>query len=74
MRRGGGITAHVDLERFEDGIAIVSLGSAAVMDFTRDECHESLLLQPGDVLLLEGDAKWDEGPRGVHLTVFVALY
>lgn len=56
---GEGIRPHVDLERFEDGIAILSLGSAAVMVFTKDECHERLLLQPGDVLLLEGDARYD---------------
>lgn len=70
---GEGITAHVDLERFEDGIAIVSLGCAAVMDFTRGECHERLLLQPGDVLLLEGDARWDDSPHGVHLILSVGL-
>lgn len=54
---GEGICAHVDLPRFEDGIAIVSLGSSAVMDFTCGSCHERLLLEPGDVLMLEGEAR-----------------
>ncbi|CAL8470407.1 g9949 [Coccomyxa elongata] len=73
---GEGIKAHVDLERFEDGIAIVSLGSAAVMDFTRDECHERLLLQPGDVLLLEGDARyqWKHGIAAVPSEQFGGLH
>ncbi|EIE27120.1 hypothetical protein COCSUDRAFT_55144 [Coccomyxa subellipsoidea C-169] len=64
---GDGICAHVDLDRFEDGIAIVSLGSSAVMDFTRGSCHERLLLRPGDVLLLEGEAryKWKHGIASV---------
>ncbi|KAF6142632.1 hypothetical protein GIB67_015118 [Kingdonia uniflora] len=34
---GEGICAHVDLMRFEDGIAIVSLESTCVMQFTRGE-------------------------------------
>lgn len=28
------------------------------MNFTRGSCHERLLLRPGDVLLLEGEARW----------------
>lgn len=32
-----GICAHVDLLRFEDGIAIVSLESSCVMHFTQVE-------------------------------------
>ncbi|OVA03969.1 Oxoglutarate/iron-dependent dioxygenase [Macleaya cordata] len=34
---GEGICAHIDLMRFEDGIAIVSLESSCVMHFTRAE-------------------------------------
>ncbi|BDA44448.1 probable Alkylated DNA repair protein alkB homolog 8 [Coccomyxa sp. Obi] len=73
---GEGITAHVDLDRFEDGIAIVSLGSAAIMDYTRDECHERLLLQPGDVLLLEGEARyqWKHGIAAVATEQFGGLH
>ncbi len=56
---GEGIRPHVDLLRFEDAVAIVSLGSAAVMTFTHCEAarEAQVLLQPGDVLLLEGDAR-----------------
>uniref|UniRef100_A0A383VZM1 Alpha-ketoglutarate-dependent dioxygenase AlkB-like domain-containing protein n=1 Tax=Tetradesmus obliquus TaxID=3088 RepID=A0A383VZM1_TETOB len=36
---GDGITPHVDLLRFADGIAIVSLGDAAIMNFTPDNCE-----------------------------------
>nr|DAD38054.1 TPA_asm: hypothetical protein HUJ06_008695 [Nelumbo nucifera] len=36
---GEGICGHVDLMRFEDGIAIVSLESACVMHFTRGEAR-----------------------------------
>lgn len=32
---GEGITSHVDLLKFDDGIAIVSLGSLATMTFTK---------------------------------------
>lgn len=32
---GEGISSHVDLHKFEDGIAIVSLGSPATMSFTK---------------------------------------
>lgn len=59
-RPGEGICPHVDLLRFEDAVAIVSLGSAAVMTFTH--CRDAqtvahVLLAPGDVLLLEGEAR-----------------
>lgn len=59
---GEGITPHIDLARFEDGIAIVSLGSAAVMQFTLDGLIEPVLLSPGDVLLLCSDARWALSP------------
>ena len=90
---GEGIKAHVDLVRFADGIAAVSLGSSAVMVFrragpgqaaagremswqakkqkkprsppvaegnevSRDDDTVRLLLLPGDLLCLEGDARW----------------
>ena len=56
---GEGIRPHVDLLRFEDGMAIVSLGSAAVMTFTHCEARRvaQVLLEPGDVLLIEGEAR-----------------
>eukprot|EP00850_Spirogloea_muscicola_P012721 SM000083S22768 [mRNA] locus=s83:411964:413156:+ [translate_table: standard] len=105
-RPGEGIKAHVDLARFEDGIAIVSFLSDCVMRFTPTAVHIvapapldmatmstrpissgfternrpcisngeaaislqeaggaadpiSILLRPGDLLLLSGAARWD---------------
>ncbi|KAJ0960156.1 hypothetical protein J5N97_002075 [Dioscorea zingiberensis] len=68
---GEGICAHVDLMRFDDGIAIVSLESTCVMHFTR--CKEEsekegveedpsprvpVLLTPGSLVLLSGEARY----------------
>lgn len=39
---GEGICAHVDLMRFDDGIAIISLESACVMHFSRAEPSSSV--------------------------------
>eukprot|EP00850_Spirogloea_muscicola_P024463 SM000868S23185 [mRNA] locus=s868:820:1584:- [translate_table: standard] len=75
-RPGEGIKAHVDLARFEDGIAIVSLLSDCLMRFTPTAMHIaapapldmeaggaaepiSVLLRPGDLLLLSGAARRD---------------
>lgn len=99
---GEGICSHVDLLKFEDGIVIISLGSAATMSFTKtdssvtqgspapqseslwldrqtDACsgktcqsdgscsgehvQQSVYLQAGDVLLLQGEARygWKHG-------------
>ncbi|GAV73863.1 2OG-FeII_Oxy_2 domain-containing protein, partial [Cephalotus follicularis] len=66
-----GICAHVDLLRFEDGIAIVSLESSCVMHFTpvgddtrmrgTTEAHIEkipVLLTPGSLILMSGDARY----------------
>uniref|UniRef100_A0A6N2MAI0 Fe2OG dioxygenase domain-containing protein n=1 Tax=Salix viminalis TaxID=40686 RepID=A0A6N2MAI0_SALVM len=69
---GEGICAHVDLMRFEDGIAIVSLESSCVMHFTQvGEVSGSgkeqpdlpmikipVFLMPGSLVLLFGDARY----------------
>ncbi|KAF7818215.1 alkylated DNA repair protein alkB-like protein 8 [Senna tora] len=71
---GEGICAHVDLLRFEDGIAIVSLESSCVMHFTRVETTADgiedegksgsspnrvpILLTPGSVVLMSGEARY----------------
>ncbi|XP_057964482.1 uncharacterized protein LOC131155408 [Malania oleifera] len=70
---GEGICAHVDLMRFEDGIAIVSLESSCVMHFTRDErdnCNIAegkdnppktkipVYLTPGSLVLMWGEARY----------------
>ncbi|KAJ8749668.1 hypothetical protein K2173_026317 [Erythroxylum novogranatense] len=69
---GEGICAHVDLMRFEDGIAIVSLESSCVMHFTRnsvncgnenaekDQCtiKVPVYLKPGSLVILSGEARY----------------
>ena len=54
---GEGLKPHVDLLRFQDGIAIVSLQSSAILAFTRGEEVVDVRLDPGDLLLLEGEAR-----------------
>ncbi|KAK8943099.1 hypothetical protein KSP39_PZI009426 [Platanthera zijinensis] len=71
---GEGICAHVDLMRFEDGIAIVSMESECVMHFSRDDreirAHETgvgrddspakvpVMLNPGSLILMSGEARY----------------
>mmetsp|Transcript_19370 Transcript_19370/g.54172 ORF Transcript_19370/g.54172 Transcript_19370/m.54172 type:complete len:224 (-) Transcript_19370:505-1176(-) len=60
---GDGIRPHVDLMRFEDGIAVISLGDSAVMQFSQPEQNPGhtvqVLLEGGDLLVLGGSARWD---------------
>lgn len=69
-----GISAHVDLMRFEDGIAIVSLESSCVMHFTRVEqaycdipnggnmdppmTKIPVYLNPGSLILMSKEARY----------------
>ncbi|RRT81426.1 hypothetical protein GW17_00011315 [Ensete ventricosum] len=68
-----GICAHVDLMRFDDGIAIISLESACVMHFTRSKQEEGndegqgeegslmrvpVFLSPGSLVLMSGEARY----------------
>ncbi|KAL0459638.1 UNVERIFIED_CONTAM: putative protein P8A3.02c [Sesamum latifolium] len=67
---GEGICAHVDLMRFEDGIAIISLESSCVMHFSpaeaenihleniKKEAKIPVLLTPGSVVLMWGEARY----------------
>lgn len=70
---GEGICAHVDLMRFGDGIAIVSLESPCIMHFTwvGDTCNTSseveneqpmskvpVYLPPGSLVLMSGEARY----------------
>ncbi|KAJ0449842.1 putative tRNA (carboxymethyluridine(34)-5-O)-methyltransferase [Helianthus annuus] len=66
---GEGICAHVDLMRFEDGIALVSLESSCVMHFSRVENEAvtdrkqpepkiPVYLTPGSLLLISGEARY----------------
>ncbi|CAN4093087.1 unnamed protein product [Withania somnifera] len=65
---GEGICPHIDLMRFEDGIAIISLESSCVMHFSRVEnetCRAQdpqekvpVLLTPGCLILMWGEARY----------------
>ncbi|MED6136053.1 hypothetical protein PIB30_052358 [Stylosanthes scabra] len=65
---GQGICPHVDLLRFQDAIAILSLESSCVMHFTpvlaaadADNSNASsvpVLLNPGSLVLLSGEARY----------------
>ncbi|KAL4603600.1 hypothetical protein ACB092_10G135600 [Castanea dentata] len=67
---GEGISAHIDLMRFEDGIAIVSLESSCVMHFTqvdRTDCDIKMdppmtkipvYLTPGSLVLMSEEARY----------------
>ena len=57
---GSGIFAHVDQAPFGDRVASVSLGSTCVMQFSKVgvEREEEILLEPGSLLLLSGEARW----------------
>uniref|UniRef100_J3NA01 Fe2OG dioxygenase domain-containing protein n=1 Tax=Oryza brachyantha TaxID=4533 RepID=J3NA01_ORYBR len=70
---GEGICAHVDLMRFDDGIAIVSLESPCVMHFSRTEQEVAVCdapktqdestkipvyLNPGSLVVMSGDARY----------------
>lgn len=64
---GEGICAHVDLMRFEDGIAILSLESPCVMHFSpvQKDVEEvpppmkiPVYLEPGSLVIMWGDARY----------------
>eukprot|EP00877_Chromochloris_zofingiensis_P010142 jgi/Chrzof1/5381/Cz16g00220.t1 len=59
---GEGIQPHVDLLRFEDGVAVMSLGGPAIMTFTHvadEQQQHQVLLEGGDLLVLHGAARYD---------------
>ncbi|KAI5433089.1 uncharacterized protein P8A3.02c [Lathyrus oleraceus] len=56
---GEGIAPHVDLLRFEDAIAIVSLESSCVMNFTSESQSVPVLLTPGSLVFMFGDARYN---------------
>lgn len=61
---GQGIAAHIDCEPcFGDVVISLSLGSAAMMDFTCDDRKLSVLLEPRSVVVLQDDARyrWKHG-------------
>jgi hypothetical protein len=61
---GSGCEEHIDnAEVYSDMIAVLSLGSAAQMDFRLKDRHKDVLLEPCSLLLLEGPSryKWSHG-------------
>lgn len=58
-RPGQGLTPHVDLAAFADGICGVSLGHEAIMRFSdgRSQPHD-VLLRPGDLVCMQSDARY----------------
>ncbi|KAL2945422.1 Uncharacterized protein RDABS01_006180 [Bienertia sinuspersici] len=66
MYTSQGICAHVDLMRFEDGIAIVSLESPCVMHFSPTDGDGEVpvamkipvYLTPGSLVIMWGDARY----------------
>jgi alkylated DNA repair dioxygenase AlkB len=56
---GQGITPHTDhVKLFGEEVATVSLGSSAVMVFSKDKESFELYLEPGSLAVLRGDARW----------------
>lgn len=70
---GQGIADHVDCTPcFGDAIASLSLGSPVVMDLKRDGRVAPVVLEPGSLLVLRGEARyrWTHGiARRKHDTV-----
>lgn len=57
---GQGISAHIDCQPcFDDTIASLSLGSPAIMQFTKDGRKEELYLAPRSLLILSGAARYE---------------
>ncbi|KAL1915666.1 uncharacterized protein VTP21DRAFT_6425 [Calcarisporiella thermophila] len=73
---GEGIVPHVDLPRFDDGIVIISLLSSCFMVLTPVSSAAAalvpVLLRPGSVLALEGEARyaWKHGIEERELDVW----
>lgn len=65
---GQGISGHIDcVPCFEDVIISVSLLSSCVMQFSKNEERQEILLQPRSILLLSGEARysWKHGIKAV---------
>lgn len=57
---GQGISAHVDcVPCFSHIIASLSLGSGAVMQFTREQEKHDLFLEPRSLIILSGPARYE---------------
>lgn len=65
---GQGISNHIDcIPCFEDIIISISLLSSCVMQFSKDEEKQEILLKPRSILLLSGEARynWKHGIKAV---------
>lgn len=61
-RAGEGIRYHVDLDRFQDGVAILSLLSTVRMHFRHTQDHSrvfDLVLRPNSLLLMSLEARYE---------------
>ncbi|XP_053978893.1 alkylated DNA repair protein alkB homolog 8 isoform X1 [Hylaeus volcanicus] len=61
---GQGIPSHIDTHSiFEDTILSLSLGSACIMDFKREDKRVAILLPPRSLLIMSGEARyaWSHG-------------
>ena len=59
-RPGEGITPHVDLvDRYQNEIMGISLLSSTVMEFSEGSEKVEVVLRPGDVYIMEGEARYD---------------
>lgn len=57
---GQGISAHVDcVPCFDNTIASLSLGSGAIMQFTKDGEKQELYLKPRSLIVLSGEARYE---------------
>lgn len=57
---GQGISSHIDcVPCFGNAVISLSLGSAVVMDFKRQERHVPVLLAPRSVVVLRSDARYE---------------
>lgn len=70
---GHGIAPHIDLaSAFGPVVASISLGSACVMEFSREKVALELALHPGSLLVLTGEARfeWRHGIRARRSDVY----
>ncbi|KAI8898703.1 hypothetical protein BC833DRAFT_417885 [Globomyces pollinis-pini] len=60
---GEGLIPHIDLARFMDGILIATLLGTCIMEFTNDFYKYSVFLEPGDVVILTDESRyqWKHG-------------
>jgi len=65
--RGQGLKSHIDLDKFEDGILVCNLIGTVNFAFTRNEEENSIVMNPGDCLIMTGESRseWKHGFEAV---------